>query len=386
MSEDLQSAAPSDKPIVAPPARWTTQAQRAIVTAFGVAVATLFVFIFVEGTSSVVIFAQRVLAYRPAAETHHTRFDKLLGWVNKPNVYIPDMYGPGIYLRTNARAFRNNHDIHRVVPEGKLRLICSGDSFTLGYGVDNDHVFCERVAVLEPRLEPVNMGQAGYGIDQAFLWYQRDGSAIDHDIHVFAFITDDFWRMQTSRYNGYAKPVLRVRNGTLVTENVPVPETGALAPWLVQVQAAAAGLRTLALAEKIQRRGSARETEGGRALEEQTRDIALKVFTTLAEANRSKNSTLMLVYLPTKWDYADNDGVTDVTRIWLRTEAAKRGFPFVDLVEEFRKLPRDRADEMFISGHWHYTPAGNEWVARALHQRLLSDAGIQRRLNALPQS
>ena len=57
------------------------------------------------------------------AERRHTQYDPDLGWVNEPNIDIPDMYGPGIYLRTNSQGFRNNHDISPAVPAGKARII-----------------------------------------------------------------------------------------------------------------------------------------------------------------------------------------------------------------------------------------------------------------------
>ena len=379
MSKDLKEATRADVYKTTPARGWAKNLRGATLTVIGVTVATLLVFVLVEGATSFVIFAHRMLAYPPGEDRRHARFDPELGWVNIPNIFIPDMWGPGVYLRTNARGFRNNQDIGARVPEGKLRVICSGDSFTQGYGVDNDDAFCQRLGFQDPRFEPVNMGQAGYGIDQAFMWYQRDGSVIDHDLHIFALITDDFWRMQTSKYNGYAKPVLRLRDGAVVAENVPVRESSFLSPWLVRLQAAAAELRTVIFVEKLQRRASSAQPPIA-VLDEHTREIALRIFTSLAEVNQAKNSTLVLVYLPTKWDYYYEDGTTEVMRKWLQAEAEKRGIFFVDLVDEMRKLPPESIDAMFIPGHWHYTPMGNEWVATMLRQRLISDPKISARL------
>jgi hypothetical protein len=105
--------------------------------------------------------------------------------------------------------------------------------------------------------------------------------------------------------------------------------------------------------------------------------VALRVFTSLAETNKAKNSTLVLVYLPAKWDYHYEDGTTEVMRRWLRTEAEKRQIFFVDLVEEFRRVPADEIDAMFIPGDWHYTTAGNDWVAQTLRRHLLSTSELR---------
>ena len=73
----------------------------------------------------------------------------------------------------------------------KLKLypkkISSGDSFTLGYGVNNEETWPTAFSKLDERFETINMGQGGYGVDQSYLWYKRDGLEFDHQIHLFAF-------------------------------------------------------------------------------------------------------------------------------------------------------------------------------------------------------
>ena len=133
--------------------------------------------VLLEGISSAVLFVRGIArAWRgPLAERTHTRYDELLGWVNEENVEIPDLYGEGLSIKTNSQGFRADRDYNVTPPAGKVRIICSGDSFTLGYGVDNDHTWCQLLTTFDDRLQTVNMGQGGYGIDQAYLWYERDG-------------------------------------------------------------------------------------------------------------------------------------------------------------------------------------------------------------------
>src|SRR5262249_22686948 len=138
------------------------------------------------------------------AERVHTQYDPELGWVNVPNVFIPSLYGPGVSLRTNAQGFRNDEPVASSIPPGRVRIVCSGDSFTLGYGVSNAQAWCNRLATIDRRIEAINMGQGGYGADQAYLWYRRDGLKIDQDVQIFAFITDDFARMRRPVFLGYA--------------------------------------------------------------------------------------------------------------------------------------------------------------------------------------
>ena len=181
----------------------------------------------VEGFSSLYLAGgQAVMEARARgalAERVHTVHDGLLGWVNKPNVKIPDMYGPGLALDINAQGSRGVKNVGPSRPLGKVRVICSGDSFTLGYGVGNAEVWCERLSRMEGRIEPVNMGQGGYGVDQAFLWYRRDGTIYEHDAHILALITTDIERLRRTSFLGIPKPRFRIRDGKLVLEGVPVP-------------------------------------------------------------------------------------------------------------------------------------------------------------------
>jgi hypothetical protein len=176
----------------------------------------------IEGVASYALFVRDVMTTTSLAERRRTKYDAELGWVNEPNVYIRDMYGPQVYLRTNAQRFRNNHDISTRVVDGKARVVCSGASFTLGYGVDNAHTWCELLSVLNPRLETVNMGQGGYGVDQTYLWYKCDAAKLEHQVQLLAFITDDFYRVLSDSFFGYGKPVLAIENDRLVVKNVPV--------------------------------------------------------------------------------------------------------------------------------------------------------------------
>jgi hypothetical protein len=342
--------------------------------------------VILEGTSSLVLF---IHALRRPAEGLHTEYDSLLGWVNKPNVYIPDLYGPKIYLRTNAQRFRSNYAVAPHVPSGRVRAICSGDSFTLGYGVDNDHPWCERLTGQDRRLETVNMGQGGYGIDQAYLWYKRDGATLEHDVHLFAFITDDFLRMQTRTFYGYGKPVLAIRNQALATENIPVPGRAFYAAWLTRASEALAELKTSDLLRRIRKRYRPAHTTDHPAEDSLTWEVAAKVFTDLDSVNRATNSVLVLVFLPTQGDRGD------ASAKWRRRvhELAEREhIALADLIDDFKQVPADSVDRLFIApgaieftgAAGHYTALGNDWVADRLYRHLRTIPEIARRL-AQPQ-
>ena len=357
----------------------------------------ILVLLLLEGASSLVLFARdlsRPVLY--ALPTAHTDYDTLLGWVNRRRFFDPNLYGHGVYFRTNAQGFRNNHDFTTAVPPGRVRLICSGDSFTLGYDVDNEHAWCAVLERKHPRLETVNMGQGGYGVDQVYLWYKRDGQALDHDLQVFAVIQDDFRRMQVRNYSSgggeYAKPVLTLEGDSLRVGNVPVPRWSFRTPRLVsfvhQKRPAIEQLRVAQLAEVLHTRFARDVGPGSAAADSVTWQVADRVFADLVNANRAKGSRLVVLFLPTRGD--SSGSASDRWRRWLRLAGVQRGFVFVDLVEDLRAMPSDSVASLFYKAppvrtevaSLHYGEVGNEWVADRLYRHLATLPETAARLGA----
>lgn len=333
----------------------------------------------IEGACSIRYFVKSFVRYSRLLrnmEGGHTRYDDLLGWVSVPNAYTDDVYGPGTYLRTNSQGFRNARDFSPAVPAGKWRILCSGDSFTFGEGVRNEHTWCHQLSVIEPRLETINMGQCGYGIDQAYLWYKRDGIRFDHHVHLFTFITEDFRRMKYATFIGYEKPILRLRDGQLVSENVPVPRGSRRFPWLTRI---AISFETLSSYRTMKGAyGRLRGATNGHPVagDREVRQIALKVFEDLQRINAEKGSILVLVYLPVGDDYYSAE--SDLLRYYIKNETARRDLLFIDLVEELTKLSPQEAAAMFDD---HYTPKGNAFIARKLYETLLALPQLERILS-----
>ncbi|GAB4458500.1 MAG: hypothetical protein Kow0031_38870 [Anaerolineae bacterium] len=337
-----------------------------------------------EGLSSLILLAQNASLTPPVAERQHTRYDPDLGWAGAPNINLPDMYGPGIGLQTNSQGFRSDKTFNAAPPAGQQRLICSGDSFTLGYGVDNYNNWCALLDSINPGWQTVNMGQGGYGIDQAYLWYRRDGAPLAHNIHLFTFITDDFERMQRAEFLGYGKPLLQLRDDSLAVTNVPVPRRAFYAPWLTQNSELLSQLKIVQLMTRLFRPDDtvASPPPGN----SDPAQIVAKIIEDLQRLNQQKGSTLILVYLPTWADYDPaTAGKTDQWRQTIGQIAAANNIPFFDLVEDFRRLPADSLYLLFIpegNTHFpqaagHYSVRGNEFIAQTLYDRLQGSRGAE---------
>ena len=358
---------------------------------------TVVLILALEGLASLLVVADLAVEQsRTLAERIHVRHDPELGWVNIPDLVIPDMYGPGISLRTNAQGFRNDRPFTRAVLPGRLRLICSGDSFTLGYGVSNDDAWCNALAALDPGIEPVNMGQGGYGLDQAWLWYMRDGARLDHDVHVLAFINDDFSRMRGETFLGYAKPTLAVEGGRLVVRHVPVPPQSALSVRLRSMGRTASDFRLAQLFRRVLRGPAAPAASiwampsGGPG--DAVRPVAEKLFESLRDWHDARGSVLVLVYLPGEEEYGG--GVPHPWRTFAHEAAARHGLALIDLVPALDAVARAEAETFFFKvgelpypgSEGHYTVRGNRFIAAALYQRLLEISSVAAKLRKLPRA
>jgi hypothetical protein len=148
------------------------------------------------------------------------------------------------------------------------------------------------------------MDQGGYGIDQAYLWYRRDGLALAHEVQILAFVHDDFVRMGGDRFLRYGKPVLRVRDGRLDVLNVPVPRTAYLEPWITQNLDLLTSLYTFEVLRRVARAWAAPPEPPA----SDVAGVALRVF--------------------------------DGWRGYLAAELGRRDIPYLDLVPELRRLGR----------------------------------------------
>jgi hypothetical protein len=357
-------------------------------------VVTLLLLFLIEGAASFIHVTRAVILQSPrrSADRIHTRYDSELGWVNIPNVFIPDLYGPGVYLRANSQGFRNNEDFTADVPAGKYRVICSGDSFALGYGVSNDDNWCQVLTRLDERLQTVNLGQGGYGIDQSYLLFLREGMKLQHNLHILSVIDDDFQRMTYAVRNGYSKPRLELANGQLVVRNVPVPKPSQLAIRLGPALSALGTLRTIQAVSWISKRLSS-SADGASAIrrnQQKVFPVAMKVFAALRDLGAQSGSQFVLVYFPRETDGA-GDSDAEALRRDLKLHSEQAGIRFWDLTGDFQNLPLRQFKSMFIppgklpysGASGHYTPEGNRFVAELLYQRMRATPEIKDSLEGM---
>lgn len=341
---------------------------------------TLVLFTSLEGFCSLIFSFLQFERSEIVAERIHTEYDPLLGWINKPDLYIKDMYGPDKYFQTNSHRFRNSHNFSSGIPAGKRRWICCGDSFTLGYGVDNDNTWPALLSSIAPDVETVNMGQGGYGIDQAYLWFMRDGVKLQYDLLIFAFISADLTRAISPKFRDYSKPLLSVEDGKIIKNNIPVPRPGFIALHLPKFESAINSLRVTTLAHALidMLKKSDHAPRGNKDEPvKRVKKLTSAIFESLYNYNKQENRRVIFVYLPTQPEYKDNIR-TRILRSFLSAQAKENGWFLIDLFDDFRGLEPGDLPELFfqrdIPGYkaskGHYTEKGNQYIAELIINKI----------------
>lgn len=359
---------------MSPPAQTPALPRRFVVIGLLAVILPLAAFSALEGLGSLVLLMNDLTKARApvVAEQIYTRFDDQLGWRSIPGVRLPNLYGPGIGITIDSGGFRSVEVITTARPAGRRRLICSGDSFTFGYGVADDQTWCHLLG--SAHWQTVNMGQGGYGLDQAYLWYKADGQRLEHDAHIMAVIHADLNRMRNDDFLGaFAKPRLVVRGDSLVVLNVPLRKRlGGSWPRRRQVLGE---LRSAQLVQRLRGRLEGRSADSSERAE-MTRRVVPRLVSDQADINRQLGSLPVLVFLPSEMDYADEGSRS--ARALLSRACADAGVTFIDITEDLRRLPPATVDSLFIKAgevdfvgaSGHYNARGNAWVAARLREKL----------------
>ncbi len=336
-----------------------------------------------------------------APQPRINRFHPTLGWEKEPGkTSRKETSEFDVTFAINERGLRGP-----IVPfekaDGETRIVFAGDSFCLGYTVEERDLFLEILAARlrsEGRnLSVVNGGTEGYSTDQEALWFRDEGLRYAPDLAILCFYPNDvFWSGEGS-YLRYPKPLLG-ENG--VPTNLPLSDPGRES-WFATRTALGkliGALRSPTPTFAPAGRSKAIPKEEGVFLKEEPPfiaaawrrvDAAVRIF---ADAARSKGVRAVGVSIPHKIQVHEDarrvfesvNGLTaDVydpnraSRRFLESCAAA-GMLGVNPVNELRARA-SKGHRLYYEKDWHLTPAGNRALAGALYDRL-EEFGILSRL------
>ncbi len=329
-----------------------------------------------EGLCSLIWLVPDYVAFRrglPIAdqfkEEFHAWHDAEIGWEHIPGKHIPDFYGPGLHMSINGDGFRALEDYVGREPPNRFRVVCLGDSFTLGFGVGDRQTYPHQLQLINPAVQAVNMGQGGYSLGQCYLWYRRQGRSLQADCLVLALIIDDIGRLGEVRLiNGYAKPGFELHEGRLRITGQPVPaktETGARI--VAKGQMVGFFVEHSALVRTIGQLTGHGPYEMA-VTQSELLPVAMAIVGELQRLAGEQDAAFVLALMPEMRELVrTNIGEYREVSAALRRFATERNILFLDLVDSFLEKGPRAAQGFFLKEHWlHYSEAGNRLVAQEL--------------------
>ena len=357
-----------------------------------------------------VVARNRTILAKASSQGSYLIFDNELGWTIGPNrssrdynrdyqkqyILQPRQDYPEMNQAVMQKYIDNGDDIYFSSTEGlrsprvgmtfaqtrrTRRIAIIGDSYTFGLEVRYEDTWGHQLELaLGPDFQVLNFGVDGYGIDQAYLRYQKHVISWRPDVIIFGFINDDFRRTMCVYgflcFPGgeipFPKPRFVVNGDTLRPLNLPLPKPDSIFAqqfitdvpfvdydrsfepneWDWGFYDHAYSVRFLL--SKFPRWPAVRSIVSDEALRSVNGRL-LRSFVRLAQERGSKS---LLVFFPSTADLASrSSGRMGVAREVLRAN----GIPYVDMTE---CVSRVNPSERFVV--LHYSATTNAAIAKCL--------------------
>ena len=154
------------------------------------------------------------------AKTMFHEYDPDIGWTQIPNYQATlESWDSKVKVASNSHGFRDREYAIQK-PTGVKRVVVLGDSFTWGWGIEQQETFTEVAENTLSGVEFLNLGHMGYGTAQEYLLLKKLGLKFSPDLTVVAFYPNDI--DNTSGREGI-RPKFVVSEGTLTLERKPNP-------------------------------------------------------------------------------------------------------------------------------------------------------------------
>jgi hypothetical protein len=305
--------------------------------------------------------------------------DDLLGWTVGRSRRSAD----GLYL-SSAEGIRSPRSDTVYADRRASHLVAAvGDSFTFGLEVPFHESWGSQLEkALGSEYTVLNFGVDGYGVDQAYLRYDRDVRVWRPALTVFGFINHDLYR-STVVYPfvsfpewgfPFSKPRFTLEAGTLRLLNSPLPRPAEIlargsiaelpfvqydpgyraAEWQWHFYHASHVVRFLL--SRFPRQPVWNPAAEAEALSQLNSQLLLSF---VRRATHDGTEPL-IVYFPSRGDF---EGQDRSAKSALLSSLKRLGIDYVDLTPCLRDADPARA---FIAGRPHYSAHGNAAVARCL--------------------
>ena len=317
---------------------------------------------------------------------NYSCFDATLGWSVKAN-------GFSKLYQANSCAIRSNREYATTPPEGIFRISAFGDSFTQCADVNNNETWQVFMESCDTNLEVLNFGVGGFGLDQAYLRYLKDGVHYQSDIVLIGYMSENISRNVNTyrpfyRRNGgvpFTKPRFQVDGGSLSLLPNPMKKlddyqelllhpretlsklgnndyfykkgyTSKKLDWLPTVKLATMLMhycREKLSADRIM-------IHDGYNEKSEAFEVTKKIFDEFYKSSTTNNSLPIILIFPNGRDIKRyrKEGQTRYDILPEYLDSA--GYRYLDLMGAFNGV----AIEKLFEGHYHYSPLANKLAAQ----------------------
>ena len=322
----------------------------------------------------------------------YSQFDAVLGWTTKSGYASPDGA-----VHVNAQGLRSTREFAASAPPGERRVIVCGESFTFCEEVTDEEAWPARLEALVPDLAVLNYGVGGYGTDQALLRVTKEARGPAEALLVGLMLENIGRNVNRYRPLWYpraqpaAKPryVLSANGLELVAQPfasraefvAAVRSDDVFARLAEHEHWSADGLADWLAGSAVARLLAGQRAYAERELERLWTDTEGEPFrTTLAllEAFRGVaqdlgGARLVVLVFPTRSDLEAR--LANGARYWstLLDALEARGIDFLDLTDPLAAAGRASGTVGALYSESHFSPLGNDVLARAIVARLAEE-------------
>ena len=314
------------------------------------------------------------LTFIIALNSFHTG-DKELGWVGVPNFFgrfkRPEF---DVVITSNENGFRRVKS-NTGKKENAAKIAFLGDSFTWGWGVDNESTFAHKLQqMLGEDYDVENYGMSGYGNVQELILFKRILSKSSAPAHLFVMIfKNDF--MENIGSIKQSHPFYNIDKGEIVLKNFPVKNP--LGNWFTNFRRKSYVLTFLAYGidsfqDWRRRRGMKGQVIDGSRHQEEVSEKSQAVMQHVLNEFKliclKHGIALTIVYIP-----CINDFHTQTPYRKSITQIAKElNLSYIDLTDAFQ----DKVDTYYFKGDGHWNGQGHALAAKVMKRYLDGHLGM----------
>jgi len=317
------------------------------------------------------------------------KFDPQLGDIPTPN-QKGRKYRPGVYYNTfshNSLGMRGSKE-YSFDKTTKQRLLFLGDSFTYGFGVNDDQTFAylTEKRLLNDRfsVEVINAGNSGRGTDYELRFFQVLGYKFKPDLVILCFCANDFIDMERSEYYRVSpegeialKPL---SDSKRVIKNILYNLPGY--NWLVSWSQAANFVKEAGIKWFLGHSDAKALKEGALVItypeyfqgyaNDENKKLAEVYLRNLIQSVQKNAGSLMIFYIPmaVEVNYYKKNGTTSKDETLIRNIAQKYGEALYSFTPIFAasKEPLDKLYFLPTDGHWN--ASGHALAAQYLTEQI----------------